>query len=116
MGCFGLGMFPLSLVNGGKMSKWCGEWWEMIREWKEWQGKMTRVDEEQCGCENDCGGCQGFWSIKGQKCISLVWQGVLGDDKAIGKLNVKGCMELLFGVKRGAKEQQRFQKEHQGTS
>lgn len=65
MGCFGLRMFQLSFVNGGKMSKWCGEWWEMIEERREWQGGMTRVDEEQCGCENDCGGCQGFWWIKG---------------------------------------------------
>jgi len=37
---------------------------------------------------------------------------VLGDDNGIGKLNVKGCMELFFGVTRGAKEQQRCQKEH----
>ncbi len=39
-----------------------------------------------------------------------------GDDKGIGKLNVKGCMEFVFGVIRGAKEQQRFQNEYQGTS
>jgi hypothetical protein len=44
----------------------------MIEEWREWQGGMTRVDEEQCGCENDCGGYQGFWWIKGHKCISLM--------------------------------------------
>lgn len=81
----------------------------MIREWREWQGGMTRVDEEQCRCENDCGGCQGFWWIKGGNVFPLC-------DKGIGKLNVKGCMEFVFGVIRGAKEQQRFQNEYQGTS
>jgi hypothetical protein len=30
----------------------------MMGKWREWQGGMTRVDEEQCGWEHDCGRCQ----------------------------------------------------------
>ncbi len=82
--------------------------------------RMARGDDK--GGWKTMGMWEWLWGMprvlvdKGRKCISLVWQGVLGDEKGIGKLNVKGCMEFVFGVIRGAKEQQRFQNEYQGTS